>query len=137
MFGNISRAIIPKFHVPSCRSSLGRTALIEGINMTAGHRTVWLGLISAGVSAALTLGGCARVTSAWSVLTAKQVSPAGPAETDDTTDVETTASPVAQGEDDLPDNSTAEASAAAANAAAAVTEVYPATAAPPVEPAKV
>jgi Tol biopolymer transport system component len=96
---------------------------------------MWLGLISAGVGAALTVGGCTRVTSAWSVLTAKQVSPAGPAEPADTTDVETTAPPVAQGEDDLPDNSTAETSVAAANAAAAIAEVYPS--APPVETIKV
>jgi Tol biopolymer transport system component len=77
---------------------------------------MWLGLFGGGVTVALAAGGCTRLNSAWSSLTAP--SAAAPA----AEEVQANPSPVAQGEE------------ATANASAAIAEVY--TAAPPPEPLK-
>jgi TolB protein len=110
--------------------------------MMASNKVRWFGLVSAGFGIALAAGGCTRVSSAWSVLTAKH--PA--ADTlDPESDVEA-AAPVAQGEQEpaaTADDSVAASSNVAittfasttvpnaipANTGAAIVEIYPATSA--------
>jgi TolB protein len=86
--------------------------------MTGQPKKSWIALAAvAGIGAALTLSGCARVTSAWAVLTAKSIPPA-----EIPTPAPAIPTAVAQGEE------------AIANSSAAVAEIEPV---PPPEPEKI
>lgn len=99
--------------------------------MTERNKVRWFAVISASVSLLLAAGGCARMGSAWSALTAKQEA----ADEEQQIDPETASSspaPVAQGDQVAFAPATADdsAAAAAANSSAAIADVYSAPPAP-------
>jgi len=127
--------------MPIFASGAGASLTKESI-MTARHKKMLIGWVAGGAAAALLAGGCTRVSSAWSALTAKPENRAALDPQIDDVESDATPGPVAQGEegtafaedDTLAQTDTTPAAPASANAPATVAEVHtPAV----VEPIKV
>ena len=94
--------------------------------MTERYKVGWLGLAVAGVTTAMLAGGCTRLSSAWSALTARQ----DQSESIEAPPAPVIPEPVAQGDDDpAPAEPTA-----SANTSISIPDVAPTA---PVEPAKI